>query len=457
MRTLHDDGRWRYRRSLASRVALLTTLAVGVSVAAVALVGYFTVRMQMQSTLDESLLERAEAVAESGALADITKRVPIPSEALGAADIRIIFLTDEPRARSADGNARSLALGRPEVDVAAGRSPHAIRTIRADGERWRMVTVPTGPGEAVVVAQSLEPQDLVLRKLGLVLTFFGIAGVIAAGLAGLGVARQGLRPVRRLTHAVEDIARTERLTPLAVEGDDEIARLATGFNHMLVALSASRDRQRQLVADAGHELRTPLTSLRTNIDLLAQAGDGLPDSARAELLSDVRAQTEELTTLVGDLVELARDEPIDHVVERIDLAEVVDRAVARVRRRAPAATFDVELQPWPVRGESAALERAVTNLLDNAAKWGPPEGTISVRLAEGVLTVDDEGTGISADDLPHVFERFYRSEESRSMPGSGLGLSIVRQVVERHSGQVRADASPTGGARLSMWLPGAPA
>ena len=456
MRTLHGNGRWHYRRSLASRVALLTTLAVGLSVAAVALVGYFTVRMQMQSTLDESLLGRAQAVASSGALSRITEQVPIPSEALGAADIRIIFINDQRRARSAD-ELPPLELGRPELAVASGNLAHAIRTVRVSGERWRMVTVPTSPGEAVVVAQSLEPQDLVLRKLGLVLTFFGVAGVVAAGFAGWGVARNGLRPVRRLTYAVEDIARTEKLTPLVVEGDDEVARLATSFNLMLMALSASRDRQRQLVADAGHELRTPLTSLRTNIDLLDQAGDGLPAAARAELMSDVRAQTEELTTLVGDLVELARDEPIDHVVERIDLAGVVERAVARVRRRAPAATFDVALEPWPVRGESAALERAVTNLLDNAAKWSPPDGTITVRLDEGVLTVDDQGSGISDSDLPHVFERFYRSEESRSMPGSGLGLSIVRQVVERHSGAVRADASPAGGARVSMWLPAASA
>ncbi|WP_248579320.1 sensor histidine kinase [Nocardioides sp. InS609-2] len=451
-----QDGRWHYRRSLASRVALLTTLAVGLSVAAVALVGYLTVRMQMQSTLDESLLGRAEAVASSGALSRITQTVPIPSEALGAADIRIIFINEQGNFRSAD-DLPPLALGRSEVDVAAGKTAHSIRTISAAGDRWRVVTVPTEPGQAIVVAQSLQPQILVLRKLGLVLTFFGIAGVVAAGFAGWGVARNGLRPVRRLTDAVEDIARTEQLTPLAVEGDDEVARLATSFNQMLMALSASRDRQRQLVADAGHELRTPLTSLRTNIDLLTQAGDGLPAAARTELMSDVRAQTEELTTLVGDLVELARDEPIDHVVERIDLAEVTERAVARVRRRAPAATFDVVLEPWPVRGESAALERAVTNLLDNAAKWSPPDGTITVRLDDGVLTVDDQGSGISDNDLPHVFERFYRSEESRSMPGSGLGLSIVRQVVERHSGAVRADASPTGGARVSMWLPAASA
>ena len=271
-----------------------------------------------------------------------------------------------------------------------------------------------------------------------------------------------------LTAAVEHIARTEDLRPLQVEGDDELARLATAFNSMLMALAASRDRQRRLVADAGHELRTPLTSLRTNLDLLAQidqapadgsrasATGGLPPEARAELLEDVRAQIEELTTLVGDLVELARDEPITHVVEAVDLVDVLDRALAKVRRRAPSVNFDVRADPWWVVGESASLERAVTNLLDNAAKWSPPGGVVHVTLTGGSLIVDDSGQGIAPDDLPHIFDRFYRSEESRAMPGSGLGLSIVRQVAERHSGAVAAGTAPGGGARLILTLPGQP-
>nr|WP_232523423.1 HAMP domain-containing sensor histidine kinase [Nocardioides sp. MAH-18] len=287
---------------------------------------------------------------------------------------------------------------------------------------------------------------------------FGIAGVIGAGLAGWAVARSGLRPVRRLTAEVEEIARTEDLHPIPVEGDDEIARLATAFNQMLAALAASRDRQRQLVADAGHELRTPLTSLRTNLDLLTQSdtpgGASLPVEARIELMDDVRAQIEELTTLIGDLVELARDEPLTHVVEPIDLPEIVDRAIARVRRRAPGLTFDVEMGSWFVVGESAGIERAVTNLFDNAAKWSPEDGNVTVRLVDGTLTVDDEGPGIAEADRPHVFDRFYRSAESRGMSGSGLGLSIVRQVAERHSGTVRVDDAPGGGARLVLWLPG---
>lgn len=458
MSSTEDREGWRYRRSLASRVTLLTTMAVGLSVAFVAFGAYVTARVQMQSALDASLAERTQAAAKTGtAAAARGEQVEIPQFILGAADVRLFVVTADGETHNLD-RGEPLRFGPQEVKVANGKTEHSIRTISEDGDRYRVAAWPTGEGgTALVLAQSLEPQDNVLAKLGLVMLLFGGAGVIAAGLAGWGVARNGLRPVRRLTDEAERIARTEDLTPLAVEGDDEIARLATAFNSMLSALAASRNRQRQLVADAGHELRTPLTSLRTNLDLLLQAdarGVGLPAEARSELLDDVRAQIQELTTLIGDLVELARDEPMQHLVEPVDLSEVADRAVARVRRRAPSVTFDVDAEPWWLVGEPAALERAVTNLLDNAAKWSPAGGVVSLSVHNGVLTVDDQGPGIAEEDLPHVFDRFYRSPESRSMSGSGLGLSIVRQVAHRHGGAVSAGPAPEGGARLMMMLPG---
>ncbi|WP_110207737.1 HAMP domain-containing sensor histidine kinase [Nocardioides daejeonensis] len=452
-----QDGWWHYKRSLASRVTVLTTLAVGLTVAFVALGAYVTVRVQMQSTLDAALLDRAERAAQTSTLAELN-RAEFPSWAFGAADVRIAFLNAVGRGRSIDG-AGEIPLGTPELEVAAGKRAHSIRTLDADGVRYRVVTVPTQEkGVALVIAQSLSSQEQVLDRLGLVMLCFGLAGVIVAGLAGWGVARNGLRPVRRLTAKAEEIARTDRLTPIKVEGTDEIARLSTAFNSMLVSLDASRDRQRQLIADASHELRTPLTSLRTNLDLLIQAdaSGGLPPAARSELLEDVRAQIDEMTTLIGDLVELARDEHGSHVVATVDLADVLDRAITRVRRRAPGVSFDVRARDWWVTGEEASLERAVTNLLDNAAKWSPDGGTVTVRLDEGVLTVSDEGPGIAEADRPKVFERFYRSEESRAMPGSGLGLSIVRQTALRHSGWVDATAAPGGGACLTLTLPGSP-
>ena len=445
---------WHYRRSLASRVILLTTIAVGFAVALVALAVFLTVRMQMQSSLDQSLLDRARQAATAAPLLDEAS-IRVPSWATGAADVRIIFLTPGREPQSLD-EGPDMTLGAQEYAVASRMLTESIRTISAGGEHYRVAAVPTTDGRALVLAQSLEPQEQVLSRLGPVMLLFGLAGVVGAAAAGWGVARNGLRPVRRLTAAVEEKARTEELAPLPIEGDDEIARLATAFNAMLAALEASRDRQRRLVADAGHELRTPLTSLRTNLDLLTQADEtgGLPPEQKAELLDDVRAQIEELSNLVGDLVELARDEPLTQVVETFDLAEVVDRAVSRVRLRAPRSEFDVATLPWWAEGESGAVERAVTNLLDNAAKWGPAGGTITVRLANGTLTVDDQGPGIEPGDLPHVFERFYRSTESRSMPGSGLGLAIVQQVVGRHSGTVTAGAAPGGGTRMTMWIPG---
>ena len=451
---------WHYRRSLASRVVLLTTIAVGLSVATVSAAAYAVVRMQMQSTLDASMLNRAHQAAEGGAMAEIT--MSLPSWMLGAADVRIATITADKQIRSMDRLGPKLELGTPELEVAAGDRSSSIRTVVADdGIPYRVVTVQAGDAEALVLAQSLEGQNKVLGGLGIACLLFGLAGMIAAGLAGWAVARNGLRPVRRLTASAEEIARTEDLRPLPVEGADEIARLSQAFNQMLAALAASRDRQRRLVADASHELRTPLTSLRTNLDLLSMADSGeggaLPPEARRELLDDVRAQIEEMTTLIGDLVELARDEPAAAtVVETVDLADVVERALTRVRRRAPSVRFEVALDPWWLLGESASLERAVTNLLDNAAKWSPPDGTVRVALTQGSLIVDDEGSGIAPEDLPHVFERFYRSSESRGMPGSGLGLSIVSQVAARHAGAVWAGASPAGGARLVLTLPGAP-
>ncbi len=456
-----DEPRWHYRRSLASRVILMTAMVVSFAVALVALGAYVTVKMSLESSLDNSLLQRAHRASTSVTLAQLTD-ASIPAWATGAGDVHIYFVQDNGRLRTVDGSAnpRTLPFGEHEIAVAARTSTESVRTVRMGNSDFRVVAVPYGNTPyALVLAQNMTSQERVLKRLGAVMLLFGLAGVIGATAAGWAVARNGLRPVRRLTRNVERIARTEDLQPLPIEGDDEVARLATAFNDMLVAVSASRDRQRRLVADASHELRTPLTSLRTNLDLLLQAdaAGGLDDAARGELLEDVRAQIEEMSTLVGDLVELARDEPLRAVVEQVDLAEVVDRAVARARRRGTDLTFDVATEPWWVSGESASLERAVTNLLDNAVKWSPPGGTVRIRLNRGTLTVDDQGPGIAPGDREHVFERFYRSEESRSMPGSGLGLSIVRQVIERHAGHVHVDETDGGGGtRMVLQVPGVP-
>jgi two-component system sensor histidine kinase MprB len=442
--------------SLASRLTWLAAVAVGVAVAVTSLAAYLTVRSQMMNDLDSNLLKRAYDARNTN------PRIftQVPTAAMGAADIKLAFVSNNGQPPvCACTPETSPPIGPPELAVARGTVATSLRTVESNGVDLRVVAVrmpPPNQDYALVVAQSLQPTENTLTRLGLVLGVVGGLGVIGAALAGWAVARSGLRPVRRFTEAVEDIARTERLEPIAITGDDEIARLSSAFNAMVAALAASQARQRTLLADAGHELRTPLTSLRTNLDLLGQADreGGLPDQARTELLTDVRAQIEELSTLVGDLVELARDEPLSRAVESTDLAEITARAVQRVRRRAPGITFEVKLQSWYVVGEPQGLERAVTNLLDNAVKWSPANGTITVTLSDGGLTVTDQGPGISDQDLPHVFERFYRSTEARTTPGSGLGLAIVRQAAERHGGRVAVGHSAAGGAEFWFGIPG---
>ncbi len=428
--------------------------------AAAAAAAYLTVSVQLHRQLDNNLVSRARAAVNSP-LGDPAALQQVPSLALGAADLRVALLASNGSSFVPEGAAARPPLGGPELAVAQGTSTESLRTASVEGTSYRVVAVPDRPGITLVLARSMAETEGTLRSLGAVLLAVGLVGIAAAGAAGFAIGRAGLRPVERLTSAAEHVAATEELTPIEVagEGTDELARLALSFNAMLAALGQSRARQRQLVADAGHELRTPLTSLRTNLDLLAQSYSSptgpLPPADRDELLADVRAQLEELSVIVADLVELAREDAPAATAEAVDLASVVQRATERVRRRAPGLVFDVQVESWIVDGDSTALERAVTNLLDNAAKWSPPGGTVTARLAAGQLTVADQGPGISPEDVPHVFERFFRATDARHLPGSGLGLAIVLQVAERHGGTVTVGRAPGGGALLVLQIPGA--
>ncbi|MEX0789925.1 MAG: HAMP domain-containing sensor histidine kinase, partial [Actinomycetota bacterium] len=236
---------------------------------------------------------------------------------------------------------------------------------------------------------------------------------------------------------------------------DEIGRLATSFNSMLEALDDSQKSQRRLVADASHELRTPLTSLRTNIEVLARA-DELPEQEHQELLSDLKVQIQEFTVLVGDLVDLARGDEPEVGEEEIRLDHLVERAVQRIRTHWTQVQFTTELKPGLVRGAPSRLDRAVANLLDNAGKWSPAGSVVEVRSQGGEVVVRDHGPGIDPADLPHIFDRFYRASEARAMPGSGLGLSIVRRIVEAHGGTVKAEAAEGGGSLFRLVLPALP-
>jgi two-component system sensor histidine kinase MprB len=235
-----------------------------------------------------------------------------------------------------------------------------------------------------------------------------------------------------------------------VRGHDELARLARSFNSTLDALERSVEAQRGLVADASHELRTPIASLRANIQTLEDA-ERLPEDERAALRDDVVQELDELTALVADIVELARGAKPGEAEDDIRLDEIADAVVERARARAgERLEFSAALEPTLVRGEPARIQRAISNLVDNAVKWSPPGAEVEVRLAAGELTVRDHGPGFSDADLPHVFERFYRARDARGMPGSGLGLAIVRQAAEAHGGAASAANAPGGGALMRV-------
>ncbi len=276
-----------------------------------------------------------------------------------------------------------------------------------------------------------------------------------AALAGFLVARATLRPLRELSETAERVRATRDLSErIEIDGTDELATLAHTFNAMLGSLDEAQQRQRQLVQDASHELRTPLTSLRTNVEVLAQS-ERLPPEDRAQLMRDVIAQLGEMTELIGELTELARGEEQAEPLEDVRLDLVAEAAIKRASRNHPEVPIEAELAPWAMVGQPASLERAIANLLDNAAKWSPAGSPVEVRLADGELTVRDHGPGIAAEDIPHVFERFYRATSARSMPGSGLGLAIVQQVAEAHHGSVAVEEAPGGdGALFRLRLDG---
>ena len=448
--------------SLRARIGVLAAVAAAGAVILVSVVAFFIVRQNILASLDANLLQRATAAAQSE-LVDPQQLASTPTGALGAGDIRLALLYENGLAQSARGAVTAPPLGEEELAVARGEATSSVRTATDGRVQYRVVAVDAGVGRALVIGQRLDATRAVLTRLGIALPAIGGVGVALAALAGAAVARTGLRPVQELTEAAERVAATGELRPIPVDGSDELARLTASFNDMLGALAASQEQQRRLVADAGHELRTPLTSMRTNLELLAAAArpgaPPLPESDRAEILDDLQAQISELSTLVGDLVELAREDAPQVVHEPVELTDVISRALERARRRAGDVEFTAALLPWTLIGDATALERAVLNLLDNAAKWSPPGGTVRVQVRpidqwSVLLEVADAGPGIAEQDLPRVFDRFYRAPGARTMPGSGLGLSIVRQVAVRHGGAAWAGRAPEGGAVLALRLPG---
>jgi two-component system sensor histidine kinase MprB len=460
-------GRWWSRLSLRSRLSLIAAAAVALAVIAVAVLTWAVIRAQVSRQLDDQLTGDARVIAAQPDQWDAPPAPPGPwPDHRGPRDGPRRDVGPRWQFLGADGVASPGGAPLPVTvaarAVAAGARTQAREDIEIGGGAYLMVTTPVAGGGAVQVAIARAPVDHTLGVLALVLGAGCVAGVGAAAFAGRQVARAGLAPVERLTTAVERVAATQDLqAAIPVSGKDEIARLAGSVNGMLAALGAARAAQRVLVEDAGHELRTPLTSLRTNIELLAHAentaGPGLSAEDRATLMRDLQVQVVELTELTNELVDLARDDATTEPVQAVAMEDVVAAAADRARLRFPGVVFDVELTPATAQGRPVALERMALNLLDNAAKWSPPGGTVVVRLdadSERVrLTVADAGPGIDEEDRPRVFERFYRAVAARSMPGSGLGLAIVAQAVAQHHGTVVVGRSAAGGALLTVELP----
>ncbi len=330
-------------------------------------------------------------------------------------------------------------------------------------DEW--VSVLRAQGATVVLGMDSSTYSLMVSRLKA--TLIGIAGLgtLLAAFMGLIIARVTVRPLERLRRSIDGVVSTEELEPIEVIGQDEYGRLTESLNDMMETLKDSRVRQSQLVADAGHELRTPLTSMRTNIELLMmlhRSGqvDTMAPEDLADLEADVMAQMEEMSTLIGDLVDLAREDGPQQELQPARLDEIISDSLERVQRRRPDVDFRVRLDPWLIDADVPALSRAPVNLLDNAAKWSPPGGVVRVSLRaaqrRAVLIVDDSGPGIPAEEREKVFERFYRAPESRAMPGSGLGLAITRQVLERHGATISVDESDDGGTRIRIIFPGEP-
>ena len=450
--------------SFRTRLALVAAAAVGIAVVVASVVVYIVVHNELLGEVDRSLNARYEEIAKGpppqiregyldipgappGQLSDLVQAIPVTGRPFVQRGVTVAL----PPTR----RARQMAIRRQGSVYFSNR--------QVDDAEYRVLTFPAlgfdGSGYAVQIFRPLSEVNRTLHRITIFLVLIAAGGMAVAAALGLIVSRAALAPVRRLTATTEAVTETRDLSQRIEStgtSNDELGRLATSFNTMLGALEESNRAQRQLVADASHELRTPLTSLRTNIEVLARA-DQLAPGERERLLDDVVEQIGEMTALIGELIELARESRPDVVVEpagdvRLDL--LTADAVERTRRNRPNVAFETDLHESFVSGAPSTIERAVANLLDNAAKWSPPGGPVEVAVRDGEVVVRDHGPGIAAQDLPYVFDRFYRSRDARGMPGSGLGLAIVKQVAESHGGSVVAEQPPGGGTLMRLRLNG---
>jgi two-component system, OmpR family, sensor histidine kinase MprB len=438
--------------TLRRRLTVMSALAVGVTVALASLVCYLAMRSELRAQVDRRLRAQGELVQRIGALRGGALPAP-PRRAGGPAEFSQVV--------GPDGGVRDrlgglpIAVARGDRAAAEGQGRPFLSDRTADGLHVRVITVPTEGLGAVQLGRSLESVDATLGRLRIVLALLVVLGTAFAAAMTRLFARPVIRPISELTRAAEHIEATGDLgRRIGARGADEVGRMAQRFDAMLDRVQASQTAQRRLVADASHELRTPVTSLRTNMEVLL-AGAELEEGERRALLRDMVGQSEELSGLVSDLIELARGDEGDPPIEDVALHELVAEAVARARRHAGAVRWHTELAPCAIAGVPDRLGRAVSNVLDNAAAHSPPGAVVEVRLRDGVLEVRDHGPGAPEEELGQLFDRFFRGAHGRKRQGSGLGLAIVRQVAEAHGATVGAANAPGGGlvVRLAFASP----
>lgn len=455
------------RVGLRWRVMLLLAVISASTAATVGLVSYESMQRRLQTEIDRSLVEAAERFLEGpngvrrfragGRLAVIVPERPLGIEqyVVHVATAGGSVLASTPGATLPVVDASAMRSG------GAGRSGALMRTVvSAEGDRYRVRSITAAvPGLRRVVIQvgrDLAETDNVLSDLRTRIVLIGSGVVVIAALVGAAISAGMTSRLTRLSRAAEHIARTGDLSvDLPVEGRDEASSLATSFQRMVEALADSRAQQQRLVQDAGHELRTPLTSLRTNIEVLSRHDD-LPGDVVKQILSDLERDIGELGQLVEEIVTTAaeidprRSEVED--LERVHLGELVTEVVDRFRRRS-GREFRVVSDGSTVEIRRTSIERAVSNLLDNAVKFDSGSEPIDVEVARGRVTVGDRGPGIPGADLERVFGRFFRSDTARSLPGSGLGLSIVADAASGHGGGYFARQRDGGGSEIGFWLP----
>lgn len=433
------------------RLTILASLAVAIALVGASLVVYYSYRHdllrqadgELAASLTVSPLDRMVAPGSSS----------LPAVAAGKSG-QLKSSQSSPFRIVVPGSSTALLVRRISTlsvsrGYAAVAGPYRYQTVFVKGVPQRQLTI-FGLNSALTITRSLADVDRNLAHLRWLLLITCAGGIGIAALLGTLVSGRVIAPLRRLTETTERIAETGELSARTGQhGRDEISRLSTQLDALLATLEQSVRTQRQLVADASHELRTPLATLRANVGLLARP-DGLDESERTELVADVEEELESMTTLVGELVELAHGEELDIEPTEFRVDEIVRTAVDRAAKRTQNVSFHVDLEPTTVLGVPERVERAADNLLDNARKWSPAGETIDVSVRDGVVEVRDRGPGIAAEDAPLVFNRFYRSTKARGTPGAGLGLAIVKQVADAHNGSVSVDQAPGGGAILRL-------